>query len=111
VINELEQHNQKILKQRDLNKRMSHLPTGGPRSSLDDQIKKLKFSLNELKGKHEIHVQQLQKVQFQVENSKGQMDIYDNDTKKAADQYVWFQNMKNFVTDLCGCLAEKVFSS
>lgn len=109
VIHELEQHNQKIRKQRDLNKRMSSLPaSSGPRPSLDDLVKKLKVSLSDLEDKHEIHVGQLQRVDQQIENSKSQLEIYDQETKKIADQYVWYQGMRNYVADLCGCLAEKV---
>jgi hypothetical protein len=111
VIHDLEQHNQKILKQRDLNKRMSALPNNGPRTPLADLVKKLKISLTDLKGKHEVHIGQLHRVDLQIENAKSQIEIYEQETKRVADQYVWYQGMKNYVADLCGCLAEKVVIS
>ena len=85
--------------------------SSGPRSSLDDMVKKLKLSLKDIENKHEIHIVQLNKTVSQIENAKGQIEIYENQTKKVAEQYVWYQGMKNYVADLCECLAEKVTRS
>eukprot|EP01114_Cavostelium_apophysatum_P016725 TRINITY_DN4815_c0_g2_i1.p1 TRINITY_DN4815_c0_g2~~TRINITY_DN4815_c0_g2_i1.p1 ORF type:complete len:718 (+),score=211.05 TRINITY_DN4815_c0_g2_i1:81-2234(+) len=75
--------------------------------SVHEIQKKLQSSLAQMEDHHERHSKQLDKIQHDLENSVNGLTNMDRDYKKASEEYVFYQELKEYVADLTDCLGEK----
>ncbi len=81
--------------------------TPSSRISVEEMQKRLKQSFASLSESHELHKKQLEETTSKLNAAKAEIDSLDKRQKGISDQYVFYQQMKDYVADLCDCLAEK----
>jgi hypothetical protein len=81
--------------------------TPSSRISVDEMQKRLRSSLSLLTDEHKKHVQQLEDAKNKIESAKSEIENLNNNQKGISDQYVFYREMRDYISDLCDCLGEK----
>lgn len=70
--------------------------------------KRLKMTLGNLEERHSIQMKELNQTLAAIETAKQSLEVLRQTYQTSSEQYIFFQEVRDYVTDLCDCLAEKV---
>lgn len=76
--------------------------------SPEEIVQQLNSYLTDMQSTHSQHASQLDNLSSQIESSTRLVAAFDAERTRLAKKYASFQDMKDFIQDLCDCLAEKV---
>eukprot|EP01119_Soliformovum_irregulare_P025037 TRINITY_DN9144_c0_g2_i2.p1 TRINITY_DN9144_c0_g2~~TRINITY_DN9144_c0_g2_i2.p1 ORF type:complete len:641 (-),score=186.21 TRINITY_DN9144_c0_g2_i2:27-1664(-) len=93
---------------RNLKPKPAVLPIQSKKVSIADIQRKLKQQVDQLRQYHAMHQQEFESVDQKLQSAVGNIDVMDVEYKSAADELITFQELRDYINDLCDCLSEKV---
>lgn len=78
-----------------------------PRISINEMQQQLNQAVQEMELVHRKHQEELDRNSMELESARIKLQNLDKEYKTASDQYMFFQDIKYYISNLCDCLAEK----
>mmetsp|Transcript_11534 Transcript_11534/g.16032 ORF Transcript_11534/g.16032 Transcript_11534/m.16032 type:complete len:552 (-) Transcript_11534:46-1701(-) len=81
--------------------------TSQPRVSVEDIQKRLKSKLDNLEQLHNQHANSLLRMEREIQTTVTQLEKFEKERTVSATEHAFYKDLKEYITDLLDCLAEK----